>query len=279
MDDKPNLKEPLKSKNPFELPGDDDEEEVVEDSEKQVLNINMNKKVENNKISYVSAPNELLSNKPKQIRFLRSFLTIFISQIICVSLVLALTLMKFNSTFILNNEWFSWVGLGFYILLFIPVLLGLTKLTKPAIVLIIGIDVTLIMMISQITALIGNPIGYITFVSIDCMLVSIYFYSWIISESFNYLISFLISFVCYTLYLGVSYYIIEEKYYVFLSYYIANIILSFVISYASHLHISDWMIGGDYKEDDFLHPGVRLHYDYIMIVLKKISDCRSKKNK
>ena len=185
MDD---LKEPLtakKPKNPFDLPSDDDEEEIIEDKHN---NINMNAKVGKDTIVYVQPQNELLTNKTLKIKFLRNFLTVYISQIILIGLILCVTLNESAAEFIYNNTWLEWIGISIYIVLIIPVLLGLTRVTIPSLCLMIAIDISLTLILAQITVQLGNNannIGYICFISFECNLVALYLYVWLIKDYYN----------------------------------------------------------------------------------------------
>ncbi len=268
VDEKPNLKEPRKGSNPFEIPS------VSSGEEANAIDINLNKKVgtEGHDTIYVQPPNELQTDKKKKIKFLRHFLTIYISQIIFLGLVLALTLIDSAASFIIDHCWVCWIGVGLYFFFFIPVLLGLTKIKRTAIILIIGIVLSYIMIVSQITVQIGNPIGYICFVSVDTMLISLYIYSWITKDGFHYILAACFSLVFPTLYLGVSFLFLFEKLWVFFAYFLYNVVYCLILTYACHLHLTEWLIGGDYTEDDFLQPGIRLNYDFIMICIKFIFD-------
>jgi len=272
MDDKQNLKEPLKSKNPFDLP-EDDEEDIEDNEYNQNTHINMNAKVNSNApIIYVTPKNDLLTNKTKQIQFLRNFLTIYIVQIIIIGLALTGTLNQSAADFIYDNMWFCWVGIAVYFFLLIPVILGFTKNTISAIIILIGIDLSILMMVSQLTVRVGNPIGYICFVSVDCSLGILYLYAWLIDQNYNYFHVFCFSSLSSTIYLLVTFVVLDDHLWIILSYIAYNLINNLIITYACHIHLTDWMKGGDYHEDEFLHPGIRLHYDYIMLCLKKISD-------
>jgi hypothetical protein len=220
--------------------------------------------------------NEMLTNKSMQIKFLRNFLEVYISQIIFIGFILALTLMDNVANFILYHVWICWIGVCFYLLLFVPVIFGFTRFYRNALQLIVGINISLIMIVTQITVSLENPIGYICFLSVVVMLCSLYAYTWIITENYNFIIAYCVSSLAQTVYLGILYYVFFDDLEVFICYFFYNLGNGLVITYACHLHLTDWMQGGEYNENDFLHPGIRLHYDYIMIVLKKINDYKTK---
>ena len=224
----------------------------------------------------INKQKEFQSNKLLQLVFLRKFLSIYFAQILFVGLFLIITLYQPFKVWLLNNSWFCYVGFGLFFLLIIPMFFGVSRMSWPSGIVMSIVIISLFMIFSYICVKIGNPFGIISYFALVSAVLMLLVYSLAIQEEFNFIIAFIVSMIIPVVLLA-GWSIYSNTHHILA----ASIILGIafymlVINYSAYLHISEWLEGGSYKEDEIVHPALRLHYDFFMLFLKMIKTCREK---
>ena len=257
-----------KKKSPYDPPTEDEEEQELA-PEVSNIKLNMNKNNTTEIMEENKKQNEFQANKSLQLVFLRKFIAIYFGQILFVGLCLLSTLNLTFNTWLTKNSWFFFLGIAIFILLIIPILFGISKLTWPSYLLMVFILISLFMVFSYIFAVIGNPFGILCYFSLVFSLLTMLIYTLIVTE-FNFLICFAVSMVIPTVF-QFSWSIYSNTHWT-LSICCIFVIAFYImtISYASYLHITIWLEGGAYKDHEVVHPALRLHYDFFMLFLNMI---------
>jgi len=267
MEIKSNNKETGKKRSPYDIPSDDEEEEIEE-----VVDVSLDilvKKKEASRIVYIDD-----SGSNEKIIFLRKFLGIFITQYLFITMMVSITFFLPWATALSMNIWIPIMGVVMYLLLIIPILFNLSKYFYISCTLMIMTDVGLSFIFSYISVVIGSSIGFLCFLLIIFALLSLLVYSLIITEEYNWLHAFLISTALPTIVAGVMIgYYLADLWKIVISL-VFVIVMMLTICYASQLHITDWAKG--HEANEYYNPATKLHYDFINIIINLLNKVKTK---